>query len=129
LGLSVPAAWKGAVRPSSVKTAPQESNGTGGHLRFLKIGTLHQSAWLLKIGVSDDVAPNFGSAIALTMVGDGFFNSTEVCRDLTLGGRGGRQLPGSVVQKTVVFRAVMCGLFRWPMPSLNVKILGHFSMV
>lgn len=44
LGLSVPAAWKGAVRPSSVKTAPQESNGTCGHLRLLKIGALHQSA-------------------------------------------------------------------------------------
>jgi hypothetical protein len=46
-------------------------------------------------GVSDDLAPKFGSAIALTMVGDGSSNATEVCHDLTLGGRGGiRQLPG-----------------------------------
>lgn len=86
LGLSVPATWKGAVRPSSVKTTPQESNGTGGHLRLLKIGTLHQSAWSLKIGVSDDIPPDFGSFAAPTMV-NGSSNGTVTCPDLTLEGQ------------------------------------------
>ena len=40
---------------------------------------------LLKMGVSDNVAPNFGLASSLTMVGDGSSCAIEVCRDLTLG--------------------------------------------